>query len=265
MKNILKILIFALSIFVIQSCTNERDPVVKANDFTATPDASAVSPTVLSDATKANVFAKLTWGAVNNGVPSASTYTIIISDKDADPEFKNAAEYNGTGVVFDVISGTATLTVNEMNMLMSRLPSFKCSEMNIELRVKSKLGTTASSAFYQYSNPINFKVTGYSIKSPVLSLVIAGGTAENSVKIKSSNFQTFTDYDGYAFLEAGNYQFYKPDPCGDFTGATILGGETVVGSGSMIGGNVWLVESVPENSKVYHKSQIHISNSGDKK
>jgi serine O-acetyltransferase len=35
-----------------------------------------------------------------------------------------------------------------------------------------------------------------------------------------------------------------------YAGATILGGETVVGRGSVIGGNVWLVESVPEESKV---------------
>jgi len=35
-----------------------------------------------------------------------------------------------------------------------------------------------------------------------------------------------------------------------YAGATILGGETVVGRGSVIGGNVWLVDSVPEESKV---------------
>lgn len=34
--------------------------------------------------------------------------------------------------------------------------------------------------------------------------------------------------------------------------ATILGGETVIGEGSEIGGNVWLVKSVPANSKVYN-------------
>jgi serine O-acetyltransferase len=35
-----------------------------------------------------------------------------------------------------------------------------------------------------------------------------------------------------------------------YAGATILGGETVIGRGSVIGGNVWLIESVPEDSKV---------------
>ncbi|MGE5237016.1 MAG: serine O-acetyltransferase EpsC [Acidobacteriota bacterium] len=35
-----------------------------------------------------------------------------------------------------------------------------------------------------------------------------------------------------------------------YAGATILGGETVVGRGSVIGGNVWLTSSVPPGSRV---------------
>jgi serine O-acetyltransferase len=35
-----------------------------------------------------------------------------------------------------------------------------------------------------------------------------------------------------------------------YAGATILGGETVIGKGSEIGGNVWLVESIPPGMKV---------------
>ncbi|QEN05707.1 serine acetyltransferase [Thiospirochaeta perfilievii] len=38
-----------------------------------------------------------------------------------------------------------------------------------------------------------------------------------------------------------------------YAGATILGGETVVGKNSTIGGNVWIVKSVPEDSKIYNK------------
>jgi serine O-acetyltransferase len=36
-----------------------------------------------------------------------------------------------------------------------------------------------------------------------------------------------------------------------YAGATILGGDTVIGEGSVIGGNVWLVRSVPPNSKIF--------------
>ncbi len=48
-----------------------------------------------------------------------------------------------------------------------------------------------------------------------------------------------------------------------YAGATILGGSTVVGTRSIIGGNVWLTESVPSHSRVYHRAQIHISRSED--
>lgn len=41
-----------------------------------------------------------------------------------------------------------------------------------------------------------------------------------------------------------------------YAGATILGGRTYIGKNSIIGGNVWLVKSVPEESKVYFKSPI---------
>ena len=38
-----------------------------------------------------------------------------------------------------------------------------------------------------------------------------------------------------------------------YAGATILGGETTIGHDSEIGGSVWLIESVPPNSRVYNK------------
>lgn len=41
-----------------------------------------------------------------------------------------------------------------------------------------------------------------------------------------------------------------------YAGCTILGGETVVGRNCIIGGNVWLTESVAPFSVVYHKSEI---------
>jgi serine O-acetyltransferase len=43
-----------------------------------------------------------------------------------------------------------------------------------------------------------------------------------------------------------------------YSGATILG-DTVIGEGSIIGGNVWLVESVPPRSKVTYRAHINHS------
>lgn len=41
-----------------------------------------------------------------------------------------------------------------------------------------------------------------------------------------------------------------------YSGCTILGGDTTVGRNSIIGGNVWLTESIAPFSVVYHKSEI---------
>ncbi|GAB3342501.1 hypothetical protein GCM10027299_57360 [Larkinella ripae] len=43
-----------------------------------------------------------------------------------------------------------------------------------------------------------------------------------------------------------------------YANATILGGRTVVGHDSVIGGNVWLTQSVEPYSLVYHTSQIEV-------
>jgi serine O-acetyltransferase len=45
-----------------------------------------------------------------------------------------------------------------------------------------------------------------------------------------------------------------------YSNATILGGETTIGHDSVIGGNVWLTESVPPYSVVYHKSEVRVRN-----
>jgi serine O-acetyltransferase len=47
-----------------------------------------------------------------------------------------------------------------------------------------------------------------------------------------------------------------------YAAATILGGATTVGNDSVIGGNVWLTESVPSGSIVYHKSEVRVRSNG---
>lgn len=43
-----------------------------------------------------------------------------------------------------------------------------------------------------------------------------------------------------------------------YASATILGGETVIGHDSIVGGNVWLMESVPPYTRVYHQAQTKV-------
>lgn len=50
-----------------------------------------------------------------------------------------------------------------------------------------------------------------------------------------------------------------------YSGATILGGETHIGTNSIIGGNVWLTKSVPPGSTVYHQSSIKVIETKDPK
>jgi serine O-acetyltransferase len=43
-----------------------------------------------------------------------------------------------------------------------------------------------------------------------------------------------------------------------YANATILGGETVIGAGTVIGGNVWITSSIPANSIVYQRGEVHV-------
>ncbi len=46
-----------------------------------------------------------------------------------------------------------------------------------------------------------------------------------------------------------------------YAGATVLGGDTVIGHHSVLGGNVWVTSSIPSYTVVYHKNEIYIKNS----
>ena len=50
-----------------------------------------------------------------------------------------------------------------------------------------------------------------------------------------------------------------------YPNATVLGGETVIGRNSTIGGNVFLMHSVPPNSLVYNEeAQVRVVNKAAK-
>lgn len=42
-----------------------------------------------------------------------------------------------------------------------------------------------------------------------------------------------------------------------YAGATILGGDTIIGHHSVVGGNVWLTRSVPPQSKIYYQAKMY--------
>lgn len=46
-----------------------------------------------------------------------------------------------------------------------------------------------------------------------------------------------------------------------YANATVLGGDTVIGKGTTIGGNVWLTSSVPADAIVVHKAEVKVRTS----
>ncbi len=228
MNTIFKITIFVFSLIIFGSCENDKDPVVSKNGVLLRKDQTIVTPTILTQDINTTVFAKLNWDKTDNGVTSVSTYSIIISDHDADPNFENPIEYNGLGLEVSPESRICTFSVKEFNDNMNKLATFKCSEMNIDIRVKSKLGI-AENALYQYSNPITVAVTGYSTRQPIIAFVKDGEIRTDSTPtIVSSSFDIINDYQGYMYLEPGNYKFYQPDACGSYDSPTIYGGNSGV-------------------------------------
>ena len=50
--------------------------------------------------------------------------------------------------------------------------------------------------------------------------------------------------------------------CVLYANATILGGETTIGTNSIIGGNTWITRSVPPNSKIYYQATMNNEDGG---
>lgn len=92
--------------------------------------------------------------------------------------------------------------------------------------------------------------------------VVVGGTAVigNNVKLYQGvtlgAFSFDQDADGNLIRNTKRHPTIEDDVV-IYAGATILGGDTVVGRGSVIGGNVWLTQSVPPGSRVVQNSQQH--------
>ena len=254
MKNNFKIFLFgafALIAVIIMSCTNEKETFATSNGVSLSIVGNpADAPTVLTNATLANAFATFLWTRTDNGTPSESSYILEISDRDI-------PESSRVYIAFDnTISGvspnlrTLTLSVDDMNKLMNDLPSFKCSPMNIDVRIKSILGNTDGSKFIQYSNNISYVVTGYSKTIPIMAFSASATNLQTAPTLKSSVFSNLTNYEGYFYLNAGNYNLYKADGCGSYTNPTVYGGSanTLSQGGSAI--------NVPTSGYYYIKADL---------
>lgn len=93
--------------------------------------------------------------------------------------------------------------------------------------------------------------------------VVIGETTEIGENVKIYQGVTL----GALFVERGLRDQKRHPTIQDdviiYAGSTILGGKTTIGRGSVIGGNVWLTESIEPLSLVYHQPQIVIRNKKD--
>jgi serine O-acetyltransferase len=83
--------------------------------------------------------------------------------------------------------------------------------------------------------------------------IVIGETATVGVRVRMYQGVTL----GALSVEKGLASAKRHPTIGDdvvlYANATVLGGRTVVGAGSVIGGNVWLTRSVPERTVVAHQ------------
>jgi hypothetical protein len=223
MKNKIKSILCFSALLALGACaTNDKEPIASANGFELRKDAAITSATVLAPANDADTFAAFNWDESDNGVPTVASYSLVVSDHDADPTYINAVTYTGNGIAVTPETRVCTLKNSEFNALMNQLPSFNCGIMNIDVRIKSVLGI--NNELVQYSNPITFAVNGYSTALPILGLVKDGANAEVAPRLLAQNFTSLSTFEGYFYLEAGSYKLYRPDACGSFASPTIYGG-----------------------------------------
>ena len=239
MKNILKTTIFTLFTLLLVSCTNDKEPIPSLNGFEYRDVSEVPSPAVLLDDNAAEVYKKLEWDRANYGVPVSANYRIVITDHDNDPTFLNEIEIDG--VYSDNESDIsklrkATLSVAGFNDALNKLPTFNCGVMKIDIRIKSILGTSSNQQI-QYAAPKTVTVTGYPTTPKVLSFSNVSGTTILA-NLASTGFKSDIDYEGYLYLEPGDYKFYQPDACGSFASPIVYGadagGVLVAGGGANI-------------------------------
>ncbi|MBC7606480.1 MAG: SusE domain-containing protein [Burkholderiales bacterium] len=218
MKNTFKIIISLSLLMAFGACTtNDKDPVVSANGFNLAQPVTGTTY-VLTPQNAASDLLTLTWDKSDNGVTAVPVYTIEIAESGT-----NFADPLIAVKTSDLApADNYTWKVGYLNELLNRIGFAPCESLNIDVRVKSTLGTVENNAFIQYSNVVSLSVTPYSLDLPLLAFSADSTITTATPKLAASGILN-TDYEGYMWLNAGSYKFYKPNSCGQFSAATIYG------------------------------------------
>ncbi len=232
MKNIFKTSILALVLVAMGSCENDQDPIAIAGG----------GPTLLTPTNGTSVVLKpespnvaaliLVWDYSSAGVATAANYVVEAAETGSD--------FADPIILGSTTSRFLTLTAEEFNGLLTPARFAPFTESQLDIRVRSVLGTAAS-AMTQMSNVITIKVTPYSTELPKIG--VPGNhqgwdpTAPDLPILRSSSF-TMTDYEGYVWLD-GEYKFLAPMLDGSFDWGTTDWGDDGSFSGMLAvgGGN----------------------------
>jgi starch-binding outer membrane protein SusE/F len=213
MKTILRKSIFALTgLLALGSCNVDDNNTVATAEGAAKLLTPATGTTlVLLPGNANNVATTLVWDFSKNGVDSPATYTVQIAK-------------GGTNFATPINAGSSdgtylSWTVEQLNGKMDPLVFTPYQEANVDVRIKSDLGTGLN-ALVQYSNIITLKITPYSLALPKLGVPgnHQGWNPPTAPILASSGFGK-TNYEGYVSLNGG-YKFLNPKTDGTFAWGT---------------------------------------------
>jgi hypothetical protein len=226
MKNIIKTTILAFLLISLGSCSNEKDPVAIPKGFKLnTPITGAAY--VLTPENASNVVITLNWDKSDDGALSVPGYEIEIAK--GGTNFATIIK----AVKSTDLPPTATyaLTHEYLNSLLNKPDFAPCVQTNLDIRIKSTVGFAANK-LVQYSNVVTVKVTPYLKELSTLAVTLDGQNPVSAPKIAASGLlQVNTDYEGYMWLEPGNYKFFTSQ-CGEYSATNPYYG--VNGSGLLV-------------------------------
>jgi len=162
MNKIKSLLSIIAILLVAVSCEDETfDPVIKYGDGPVLTSSEPGGETFLLTEEEAdNQLFAFSWTTADFGFPAAITYTLEIDD--AGNNFAGAS---------DIVSSSDlsySITVGELNTLLTSLEYPTGTETALEIRVKASVSEYADA---EYSDAFSFSVITYSVKLPPLYLL----------------------------------------------------------------------------------------------
>lgn len=157
MKNSFKLMVLAVGLFTIWSCTKDENKDYFEGGTAPVLSASSTTPLVLTGAGSANQAIKLNWTNPNyqftTGLSSQDvTYVLQVDTTGANFASANKQELS---IAKDL---SVAYTVKELNTILTKLNVLENISHNIELRIKASL---ANGSVPLYSNVIKMVITPY--------------------------------------------------------------------------------------------------------